>query len=129
MVHPVENHAAMLRSILDDQGLSHVLFDLSWSEAAKYLVASAATTELAAGLIGRYPDRFLFGTDALAPPDRKTYLQVFEQYAPLWERLDARAGEKVRRLNYQRVYDEARRRVRAWERSNVRLAAAVTPGR
>jgi predicted TIM-barrel fold metal-dependent hydrolase len=128
VVHPVEDHAAMVRGILDDPGLSHVLFDLSWSEAAKYLVASAATTQLAAGVIESHPDRFLFGTDALAPPDRKSYLQVFEQYAPLWQRLDAGASEKVRRLNYERVYDQARRRVRAWERSNVRLAAAATGG-
>jgi len=38
----------------------------------------------------RYPDRFLFGTDAAAPADQSKYLKVFHQYEPLWKALDGR---------------------------------------
>jgi hypothetical protein len=119
VVYPVQSHAAMVRGILDDPGLAHVHFDLSWSEAAKYLVATTATTAVAADVIRRHPDRFLFGTDEVAPRDRKTYLRVFEQYGPLWRELDDDTAAKVRRLNYLRIFDGARRRVRAWERTHL----------
>ena len=39
-------------------------------------------------LINRYPDRFLFGTDEVAPADAAKYLKVFYQYEPLWSALD-----------------------------------------
>jgi predicted TIM-barrel fold metal-dependent hydrolase len=125
VVHPVEDHAAMVRSILDDPALSHVDFDLSWSEAAKYLLATPATTRLAAEVIGGHPERFLFGTDEVAPPDRKTYLRVYEQYQPLWRLLDPAARDKVLRGNYQRIFDQARRRVRLWERNHGHLTTAA----
>ena len=117
VVHPVERHAAMVRRIVEDPGLAHVHFDLSWNETAKYLVATSRSVALAADLINRHPDRFLFGTDEVNPPDQKTYLRIRQQYAPLWQRLDRAASEKLRRGNYERLFDEARRRVRAWERS------------
>jgi hypothetical protein len=117
VVHPIEHHAAMVRRIVEDPGLAHVHFDLSWNETAKYLVATSSSVALAADIISRHPDRFLFGTDEVSPPDQKTYLRIRQQYAPLWQRLDRAASEKLRRGNYERLFDEARRRVRAWERS------------
>jgi hypothetical protein len=41
-------------------------------------------------------------------------------YAPLFARLTPAASEKLRRGNYERLFDEARRKVRAWEKANVR---------
>jgi len=73
-----------------------------------------------AALINQHPDRFLFGTDEVAPTDQKQYLKVFDMYAPLFAQLTADASEKVRKQNYVRLFDEARRRVRAWERANVK---------
>jgi len=71
-----------------------------------------------------YPDRFLFGTDEVAPPDQEKYLKVYNQYGPLWSMLDQEASEKVRKGNYQRIFDEARRKVRAWERAHPTGARA-----
>ena len=64
---PVTPHAAMLESILSDPRMSNVYFDISWDEVAKYIVASAESARITADLINRYPDRFLFGTDEVAP--------------------------------------------------------------
>ena len=69
--------------------------------------------------VNRFPDRFLFGTDALAPPDSAAYLDVYSEYAPLWKRLTPEASDKVRLGNYITLFDQARRRVRAWERANT----------
>jgi len=120
IVRPIRNHAANLAAILEDPAFSHVNFDISWDEVAKYIVSSPEATRITADLINRYPDRFLFGTDEVAPRSQESYLKVYYQYSPLWALLDKEAGEKVRRGNYERIFDGARQKVRAWEAANVK---------
>jgi hypothetical protein len=67
--------------------------------------------------MNRYPDRFLFGSDVVAPRDTAQYFAVFEIYRPLWTMLTPDASAKVRKGNYERLFDAARRRVRSWERA------------
>jgi Amidohydrolase len=117
VVRPVTNHAATLAAILQDPAFAHVYFDISWDEVAKYLLSSAQTIKISADLINRFPDRFLFGTDDVAPPDQEKYLKTYNDYRPLWIALDPSASEKVRRLNYERLFDAARIKVRAWEKA------------
>jgi predicted TIM-barrel fold metal-dependent hydrolase len=120
VVRPVQGHAAVVEEILNDPQLNHVYFDISWNEVAKYLVATAESTRIASDLINRYPDRFLFGTDEVAPSNQETYLRVYEQYGPLWKLLTAEASEKVRKANYERIFNMARKNVRAWEVGHVK---------
>ena len=129
IVRPVKNHAANIAAILSDPEFSHVYFDISWNEVSKYIVATPEATKIAADLINHYPDRFLFGTDEVAPQDQETYLRVYYQYGPLWKLLDARASEKVRKGNYERLFNEARIKVRAWEGVNFgpRQSATTDP--
>ena len=115
VVRPVQNHAAQLAEILSDPQFSHVYFDISWNEVAKYLVATPESTRITADLINRYPDRFLFGTDEVAPQNQEQYLRVYYQYQPLWKLLDEKTREKVLKGNYERIFDGARHKVRAWE--------------
>jgi len=118
-VRPGTHYWEQMEEILRDPGFRHVYFDISWTEAAKYLVGSAEATRLTTDLIERYPDRFLFGTDAAAPKDQSEYLKVFYQYDPLWKQLNEQTLRKVRLANYQRIFDEARRKVRSWEHAHV----------
>ena len=122
VVRPVTNHAVQLAEILSDPEFSHVYFDISWNEVAKYLVATPESTRTAADLIKRYPDRFLFGTDEVAPSSQEQYLRVYYQYQPLWKLLDENTREKVLKGNYERIFDGARRKVRTWE-----IAQGFTP--
>lgn len=115
VVRPVQGHAEEIEAILKDPQFSHVYFDISWDEVAKYLTASPEAVKISADLINRYPDRFLFGTDEVAPADQQHYLRVFEQYKSLWNALTPEAREKVQRANYTRLFDQARSKVRAWE--------------
>ena len=119
IIRPVKDHAATLELILKDPAFSHVYLDISWDEVAKYFVATAAATKIAADLINRYPDRFLFGTDEVAPANQDKYLKVYYQYDPLWKLLDKETSEKVRKGNYERIFDAARIRVRAWEKEKL----------
>jgi hypothetical protein len=88
-------------------------------------VASPESTKISADLINRYPDRFLFGTDEVAPTNQEQYLKIYLLYDPLWRLLTPEASEKVRKGNYERLFDAARGKVRAWEKANV--GARVKP--
>jgi predicted TIM-barrel fold metal-dependent hydrolase len=118
-VAPTRNHLALIEAILRDSDFHNVYTDLSWDEVAKYIVASPEATKQWVDLIQRYPDRFLFGTDSAAPTDQAKYLKVFYQYDSLWKALDAETSRKVRLSNYERLFNEARRRVRTWESTHV----------
>jgi hypothetical protein len=118
IVRPVKDHAAVLETILNDPAMSNVYFDISWDEVAKYFVASPESVKIAAGLLNRHPDRFLFGTDEVAPKDQQAYLRVYYQYEPLWKALDTPAKDKILKQNYERLFDQARVNVRAWEAAN-----------
>jgi predicted TIM-barrel fold metal-dependent hydrolase len=115
IVRPVKNHAQVLAAMLADPALSNLYFDISWDVVAKYFVSSPEAIRNAAALINRYPDRFLFGTDAVAPTTASAYLTTYATYGPLWAELTPDAAAKVRVGNYQRLFDTARSRVRAWE--------------
>ena len=71
-----------------------------------------------AALINRHPDRFLFGSDVVAPGTLEAQQKVYDMYAPLWGALTPEASRKVRLDNYQRIFNQARVRVRAWEERN-----------
>lgn len=132
VVHPVQasaaasaterprDHLQVVRAMLEDPTLSHVYFDISWEEVAKYVVASPEATREVARIINQYPDRVLFGTDEVAPPDQQKYLKVYYMYDPLWTLLTPEAREKVKKGNYERIFDAARIKVRAWEAANLR---------
>ena len=120
VVRPAKDQLGMVERALNNPQLSHVYFDISWDEAAKYLVATPETVEAVADLINRFPDRFLFGTDEVGPTDQAKYLKIYDMYAPLFAKLTPEASAKVRKGNYERIFDEARRRVRAWEKANVK---------
>ena len=78
------------------------------------------TIAATAALINRHPDRFLFGTDEVAPTDRAQYLAIYDTYTPLFAHLTPDASRKFRKHNYERLFDEARRKVRAWEHVHVK---------
>jgi predicted TIM-barrel fold metal-dependent hydrolase len=131
VVHPTQRSASVaaterspsaieiVEAMLTDPTLSHLSFDISWDEVAKYLVATPEVTARVAALFNKYPDRFLFGTDSMAPADAGAYFRVYDMYAPLWRALTPEASRKIRTGNYERLFDEARRRVREWERGQA----------
>jgi amidohydrolase family protein len=120
VVRPVTDQIGIIDRALSNPALGHVSVDIAWDEVAKYLVASPETIAATSDLINRHPDRFLFGSDEVAPSDQTTYLKVYRMYEPLFARLTPDASEKVRKGNYLRLFDEARRRVRAWEKTNIK---------
>jgi hypothetical protein len=119
VVRPLRDQIGIIDRALSSPALGNLYVDLSWDETAKYVVATQQTIAATAELISRHPTRFLFGTDEVAPSSQAGYLKVYELYEPLFARLTPSVSEQVRKANYLRLFDEARRRVRAWERANI----------
>jgi predicted TIM-barrel fold metal-dependent hydrolase len=131
IVHPVgygsgaqgertSTQLSVMDKILADPSLGHVYFDISWDEVAKYIISSPQAIKNSAALFNKYPDRFLFGTDVVAPPDEPFYMAVYNMYDPLWKALSPETSRKIRLENYARLFDTARSKVRSWERINVK---------
>jgi predicted TIM-barrel fold metal-dependent hydrolase len=121
VVRPVENQLQMVERALSRPDLKHVHFDISWDETAKYLVNTPEDVKETADLMNRFPDRFLFGTDTVAPETQEKYLTTYEIYAPLLAELTPKAKSLVLKGNYERIFDQARMRVRAWEKANPHI--------
>jgi hypothetical protein len=118
-VKPTTDHLELLRELLGSDEFLHVNFDISWDEVAKYIVADDAALDAWVRLLKQYPDRFLFGSDAVALKTQFDYLKAFDAYQKLWERLDAETAGKVKVKNFERIFDAARIKVRAWEAGQV----------
>jgi hypothetical protein len=116
----VPNHLQLIDAMVNDPSLNHVNFDISWDEVAKYAIATPQSIANATAMLNRHPDRFLFGTDTVAPANPAAYYAVFDMWAPIFRQLTADASLKVRKGNYERIFNEGRKRVREWERANVK---------
>ena len=119
---PIRNrgHIDMVSDLLDDPKLKHLYFDISWDEFAKFALASPEIQKRTAALFNRFPDRFLFGTDVVAAPDQTSAMRVFQLWEPIFAQLTTEASAAIRKKNYERLFDAARVRVRAWEKRHVK---------
>ena len=116
IVRPVKDQMAMLDKALANPESSNVHIDISWSEVAKYVTETPEATANVAAVINKYPDRFLMGTDEVAPNDQASYLKILDMYKPLFDKLTPEAKQKLMKGNYERLFDAARKKVREWER-------------
>ena len=60
------------------------------------------------------------GTDTVGALRSGSVLRGVDMWTPVWRQLTPEASLKVRKGNYQRIFDEGRRRVRDWEKANVK---------
>ncbi|GAB3366297.1 hypothetical protein GCM10027431_08050 [Lysobacter rhizosphaerae] len=122
VVNPIERQAEIIEDVLENHDLDHVYLDISWDKVVNYAVESEESARRVAGVINRHPHRFLFGTDCVAPTSVQSMLKVFHLYDPVWQLLTPEASRMIRLENHERLFDEAKRRTRAWEREHVHRA-------
>ena len=118
IIAPLKDMVTLMEQLISDPAYNNLYIDISWDEVAKYIVASETSVNNSAYLINKYPDRFLFGTDNVAPTSQEKHLGVYRIYDPLWKLLTPEALEKILKTNYERLFDKARIDVRAWEQAN-----------
>jgi hypothetical protein len=127
IVRPVKDHMALVAKALANPEFSHVYIDISWTEVAKYITETPEATANTAAVINKYPDRFLLGTDEVAPSTQASYLKILEMYKPLFDKLTPDAKYKLMKGNYERLFDAARIKVRAWEKEHLKDPKTVPP--
>ena len=115
-VNAPAGHAQMLRELLADHAMKHVHIDLSWSVVAERLTQPDETMKEWVALITDHPQRFLFGSDALAPMDGQGWNKTFATYAGLLNGLPDTVRSQLLNENYERLFVKARRKVRAFEK-------------
>lgn len=113
------NHLELVEQILADPRLARVYFDISWDEVAKYAVATPAIAARTAALFDKYPDRFLFGTDVVAPPNIEAGTRVFHMWDGIFAQVRPATRQAIAFGNYERLFDAGRVKVREWERANA----------
>jgi len=127
IVRPLEGQADIVDRALSNPGLKHLYIDISWDETAKYITSSDEAVKRVAALINKYPDRFLFGSDVVAPTSIDAPMAVYKAYEPLWKELTPETRQAVLFGNYERLFDAARTKVRAWEKANAGKPRPPTP--
>ena len=114
-VEPIPDYVGLLEEILRDDSLDHLYFDLSWDVVAEQIVGAEETRAAWVALVNAWPDRFIIGSDSVVAKEASAYLGALEAWKPLLDRLDSETSHQLRLGNYERLFDAARIRVRAWE--------------
>lgn len=120
IIKPIEDMGSLFEKMLADPAYNNLYFDLSWDEVAKWLDYNDKSLEKTAEIIKKYPNRFLFGTDNVAPSNQEQQLRVYHLYDRLWKAVGEEVTYKVSKGNYERLFNNARAKVRAWEKANVK---------
>ena len=119
VIQPMGDHIRALERILREPAMKNVYFDISWSEVAKYINHSEESLTKAANLFDKFPDRFLFGSDEVASRESEKYFKIYNDYETLWKKVKPETASKMKLKNYERIFDHARLKVRAWEAKNA----------
>lgn len=120
IIKPIENMGQLFEDMLADPAYNNLYFDLSWDETAKWLDYNDQSLVRTAEIIKKYPNRFLFGTDNVAPDKQEKQLYVYHLYDRLWKLVGEEVTYQVSFGNYEKLFDAASAKVRAWEKANVK---------
>lgn len=111
-----DKYLPLLDRMLDS--CPNVCVDISWDEVAKYLVRNEQSIKDWAAIIRKYEDRFLYGSDLIAPSD-STYRKTFKQYRPLLYELPRPVAQSLVYGNALRIFERARQNVTVWTELNL----------
>ena len=135
-VKPSPDHLRIVSEILD--ACPNWYTDLSWDLVQAYIASPGPgmpTLDQWAEFVTKYQDRVLWGSDTVIytknkldekgdaklgrPMSVADYLAVPELLNDLWAKVGPEVAHKVKYANHVRLYDEARVKVRAWEKAHA----------
>jgi hypothetical protein len=116
-VTPRDGHLQMLEEFLTDPELRHVYIDISWDKLAAHMNASPETLRAWAALLNRFPNRFVFGSDALTPLDGAAYGKTFRDYQTLRSLLNDGVFEMIFKKNLKNIAEVSIKNRDSWERA------------
>jgi hypothetical protein len=139
-VKPTQDHLAIVGRVLD--ACPNWSVDISWDLVQQVMLAPGPgmpPTEQWIAFLLKYQDRVLWGSDTVifgrnkfdgtpgpdmrvVPGQRLTleeYASVITLLDPIFKKLPEAAVRKIRFGNYERIFDGARAKVRAWEHAHA----------
>ncbi len=109
-------HIKFLKRLLS---ISQNLFlDISWDKVAEQFFENQHLSSQWREFFKDYSKRIVFGSDEVAPSSSK-YGKVLRLYQGVWRELPEEVVKDITYGNYKRLFDEARSKVRLWERKNL----------
>jgi hypothetical protein len=108
----------IIEQLLSDPRLSHLYFDISWDEVAKYVVQTREIEKARGRRLQSISGPVLLGPRRAGGSGGAA--AGLRAGAPICARLTPEASVKIRKGNYKRIFDAARANVRAWEKATVR---------
>ncbi len=131
-----QGHTQSLAELLADPRFEHVAFDISWDYVAGYIIEDMARHKAGhndvndwVGLFNSYPDRFLFGSDAVSPRSKPGHTALIALYEKIFADLDTDTRNRIAYGNYRAIFDDPNRRTLRtnWERKYGNRATTCGP--
>lgn len=135
-VKPVKNHLELVSEVLD--ACPEWSVDISWDLVQKDISAPGdemPSLEMWKQFLTHYQDRVLWGSDTVIYSRNKMnekgesqkgqamsvkdYQAVADVLDPLWSSLNPALTAKIKYKNYTKIFDEARIKVRTWEKAHA----------
>ncbi|HVV14375.1 MFS transporter [Amycolatopsis sp.] len=88
--------------------------DISWNEIARHILATEAIKKEFLTVARKYPDRFMFGSDAVKPAGLAHYLRHYNDLEPLFRELGDEIVAKVTYRNAAKLMQRARQDTAQW---------------
>ncbi len=129
-------HTQLLAELLADPRFDHVVFDISWDYVAGYIAEDMARHKAGhndvndwVGLFNDYPDRFLFGSDAVSPRSKSKHATLVALYEKIFTELDTGTRDRIAYGNYRAIFDDPKRRMLRtdWEKKHGLRATTCGP--
>ena len=111
-----KKHTRWLSSLLKSH--SHLHVDISWDVVAHQFFENGKLAPDWKKFLTKHSDKILFGSDIVAP-NAKKYQAIKSLYAKIWRELPGHAVHNILYRNYVKLFDNARMRVRSWERKQL----------
>ena len=110
-----EKHTQWLSSLLSSHANLYV--DISWDVVVKQFFKGDSLDEKWKNILEKHSNKILFGSDSVSPTPKK-YSEVLHLYDSVWKNLSKKTVQNITYNNYKKLFDNARLRVRAWEKRN-----------
>lgn len=96
----------------------NLFIDISWDVVAKQFFKDQSLTHSWKTFLSNHSDRILFGSDVVSPTPQK-YENLLSLYDKIWKELPPETVKNITYENYKKLFDEARLKVRSWEKRNL----------
>ena len=94
---------------------SNLYVDISWKEVAKQFFKNQHLAPQWRNFLKDHSKRIIFGSDTVSPTPSK-YGEILQFYQKIWKEIPEDAVKNITYNNYKKLFDEARSKVRLWEK-------------